>query len=215
MTQALRYILDEALSLDRHAKHAGDWAYRTVLSWKGAVFAQQRELRAFRRAVSRTGQPEVLRLFDKLQETARHLATPALAMPQDLKQQPAWRGQIAELTEKKEHLEEKLARRSAEFHRLQAHLEVTPERVQAVLPENVALVDLLEYTDSSPPSAGKGQWKWERRLAAFVVRRGRPIERLDLGPIEPIAQATAAWRVALGADRAPAPPTSTPAAAAA
>jgi len=95
---------------------------------------------------------------------------------------------------------------------LQAHLEVTPERVQAVLPENVALVDLLEYTDSSPPPAGKGQWKWERRLAGFVVRRGRSIERLDLGPIEPIEEAIAAWRVALGADHAPAPPTSPPAA---
>ena len=81
---------------------------------------------------------------------------------------------------------------------------MTPERVQAALPDGVVLVDLLEYTDSSPPPAGKGQWKWERRLAAFVVRRDHPIVRLDLGPFKPIEQAIADWRVALGADPAPA-----------
>ena len=43
-------------------------------------------------------------------------------------------------------------------------------------------MDFLEYTDFSPPAEGKGQWKWERRLVAFVVRRDRPIVRLDLGP---------------------------------
>ena len=79
--------------------------------------------------------------------------------------------------------------------------------MQAVLPDGVVLVDLLEYTDFTPPPAGKVRWNVERRLAAFVVRRGRPIERLDLGPIKPIEQAIAAWRVALGADPAPAKPT--------
>jgi CHAT domain-containing protein/tetratricopeptide (TPR) repeat protein len=207
MTQNLRHMLDAALSLDRQTKHTGDWAYRAVLSWKGSVFAQQRELRAFRQAVSRTGQPEVVGLFKQREETARHLATLALDVPTDLKQQPAWTRQIAELTEKKEHLEGELARRSAEFRRLQAHLDATPERVQAVLPDGVALVDLLEYTDSTPPPAGRGKWKWESRLVGFVVRRGRPIERLDLGPIKPIEQAIAAWRVALGADSPPAKPT--------
>ena len=212
MTQALRYGLDAALSLDRQAKHTGEGVYRSVLSWKGAVFAQQREVRVFRRAVQRAGgQPEVIQMFDDLQDTARRLATLALAVP-DPKQQPAWSRQVAELTERKEHLEGELARRSAEFRRAQARRETTPERVQAALPDGVALVDLLEYTDSSPPSAGKGQWKSERRLVAFVVRRDHPIVRLDLGPFEPIEQAIADWRVALGADPAPAKPTASQAA---
>ena len=205
MTQNLRYVLDAALSLDRQVKFTGDWAYRSVLSWKGAVYAQQREVRVFRRAVTRTGQPEVLRLFEQLEKTARNLATLALAVPPDLKQ-------IAVLTEQKEHLEGELSRRSGEFHRLQARLEATTERVQAVLPDGMALVDLLEYTDFTPPPAGKVQWNVERRLAAFMVRRGRPIERLDLGPIKPIEYAIAAWRVVLGADQAPAKPTASQAA---
>ena len=118
MSRALRYGLDAALSLDRQAKHTGEGAYRSVLSWKGAVFAQQREVRVFRRAIQRAGgQPEVIQMFDDLQGTARRLATLALAVPPDPKQQPAWRRQVAELTERKEHLEGELARRSAEFRR--------------------------------------------------------------------------------------------------
>ena len=80
-----------------------------MLSWKGAVFAQQREVRVFRRAIQRAGgQPEVIPMFDELQGTVRRLATRALAVPPDPKQQPAWRRQVAELTERKEHLEGEL-----------------------------------------------------------------------------------------------------------
>ena len=111
MTQALRWELDAALSLDRRVKRTGEGAYRSVLSWKGAVFAQQREVRVLRRAVQRTRQPEIIPMFDDLQDTTRRLATLALAVP-DPKQQPAWRHQVAELTERKEHLEGELARRS-------------------------------------------------------------------------------------------------------
>ena len=104
MTQALRYGLDAALSLDRQAKHTGEGAYRSVLSWKGAVFAQQREVRVFRRVVQHAGQPEIIPMFDDLQDTTRRLATLALAAP-DPKQLEAWHRQIADLTARKEHLE--------------------------------------------------------------------------------------------------------------
>jgi len=204
MTQALRSRLDAALSLDRQAKHTGEGAYRSVLSWKGAVFAQQREVRVFRRVVQRAGgQPEIIQMFDDLQDTTRRLATLALAVPPDPKQQSAWRRQVADQTERKEHLEVELARRSAEFRRAQSRREMTPEWVQAALPDGVVLVDLLEYTDSSPPPAGKGQWKWERRLVAFVVRRDHPIHRLDLGPVAPITAAVDRWRKTYGSGPTP------------
>ena len=134
-----------------------------------------------------------------------HAAWPpcALAVPLDPKEQPAWRRKVAELTERKEHLEVELARRSAEFRRAQVRRETTPERVQAALPDGVVLVDLLEYTDSSPPSAGKGQWKEERRLVAFVVRHDHPIVRLDLGPVAPVAAAIARWRKTYGSGPTP------------
>ena len=45
-----------------------------------------------------------------------------------------------------------------------------------------------------------------------MVRRDHPIVRLDLGPFKPIEQAIADWRVALGADPAPAKPTASQAA---
>ena len=84
--------------------------------------------------------------------------------------------------------------------------------MQAALPDGVVLVDLLEYNHFSPPAKGKGKFRTERRLVAFVVRRDHPIVRLDLGPFEPIEQAIADWRVALGADPAPAQPTASQAA---
>ena len=203
MVQALRSRLDGYLSLATDAKLPCESAYRHVLTWKGAVFARQREVRGLRRAVQRAGQPEVIRLFDDRQDTTRRLATLALAVPPDPKQQSAWRRQVAELTERKEHLEVELARRSAEFRREQARRETTPERVQAALPDGVALVDLLEYTDSSPPPAGKGQWKRERRLVAFVVRPDHPIVRLDLGPVAPLAAAVDRWRKTYGSGPTP------------
>jgi hypothetical protein len=38
------------------------------------------------------------------------------------------------------------------------------------------------------------------RLVAFVVRRGRPISRLDLGPIQPIDACVEQWRAATQAN---------------
>ena len=209
MTQALRSGLDAALSLDRQAKHTGEGAYRSVLSWKGAVFAQQREVRVFRRAIQRAGgQPEVIQMFDDLQDTTRRLATLALAVPPDPKQLEAWQPPGRRADERKEHLEAELSRRSAEFRRAEDRREqTTPER-RCRRPCRTASPWSICWSTPTPalPRRVRVKWKWERRLVAFVVRRDRPIVRLDLGPFEPIEQAIADWRVALGADPAPPSP---------
>ena len=158
--------------------------------------------------------PRAARSHPIVRRPAGHRAPPGHPRPGRARPQAAagLEAPVAELTERKEHLEGELARRSAAFRSQRAREQTTPGEVQAALPHDIALIDFLEYTDSSPPAEGKGQWKRERRLVAFVVRHDHPIVRLDLGPFEPIEQAIADWRVALGADPAPAKPTASQAA---
>ena len=53
---------------------------------------------------------------------------------------------------------------------------------------------LLPYRKSYPPKATGQKASPERRLAAFVVRRGRPVVQLDLGPVAAYARALNQWR---------------------
>ena len=115
-----------------------------------------------------------------MQDTTRQLATLALARP-DPRHSPAWRQRISELTAHKEQLEGELAGRGAVFRALRTQDEVSPAQVQAALPHDAALIDLLEYTQFRPPPEGKWDLKLERRLLAFVVRPDRPLALLDLG----------------------------------
>ena len=197
MGQSLRNDLNGYLSLASAARLPADAAYRHVLAWKGAVLQRQRRMHALRRLAREDHQPEVARLAGDLQDTATRLATLALAVP-DPQRRDAWQRQIADLTERKEHLEAELARRSAAFRRERAQQATTPGQLQAALPPGTALVDLLEYTHNEPPAEGKGRWRTEARLVAFVVRPDRPIVRLDLGPVAPIAAAVDRWRATYG-----------------
>jgi CHAT domain-containing protein/tetratricopeptide (TPR) repeat protein len=186
MASRLRYALDTYLDLAPRAKRGGEPAYRPVLTWKGAVLARQRRLRLQRR------HPEMADAFVQLDRVAGRLAALAFAVP-DPKQQATFRRQIEELTEEKERLESDLARRSDGFRQQRKAERLEPERLQAALPPDAALVDFLEYTHLSRPPQGKGPSQVERRLAAFVVRRDS-IEQLDLGPATPIAEDIDRWR---------------------
>ena len=197
MGQSLRNDLNGYLSLASAARLPADAAYRHVLAWKGAVLQRQRRMHALRRLAREDHRPEVARLAGDLQDIATRLATLALAVP-DPQRRDAWQRQIADLTERKEHLEGELARRSAAFRRERAQQATTPGQLQAALPPGTALVDLLEYTHNEPPAEGKGRWRTEARLVAFVVRPDRPIARLDLGPVAPIAAAVDRWRATYG-----------------
>ena len=108
------------------------------------------------------------------------------------------------LTERKDQLEEELTRQSAAFRAARAEARRTPEQLQAALPRDAALIDVLEYTHFSPPPERKGKLKFERRLIAFVVRPDRPIARVELGPLAPIRAAIDAWRPILRREQ-PAP----------
>jgi tetratricopeptide (TPR) repeat protein/CHAT domain-containing protein len=215
MSQMLRDRLDAYLTLAPLAKQSGEAAYRHVLAWKGSVLLRQRRLRLMRQNPEFTTTrlmgvgkdkdgKEVLLIgteaskFEELEAVTSRLATLAFAVP-DPAQQEARRRQIEALTEYKEELEAELARVGETFRQELELTRLTPAGVRALLPADTVLVDFLEHTHSRP--LPKGGWKKERRLAAFVVRRDRPVAQLDLGPVQPIAGAVAAWRKSISQGR--------------
>ena len=193
MARCFRQTLDGYLSACQQQSSQGPASYPYVLAWKGAVFCRQSETRW---AASR---PDLAPLLAEFQETTGRLATLALAVPAT-EEQPAWRRRLEELSQKQERLEAELSRQSEEFRRRRER--VTPEQVQAVLPNECVLVDFLEF-DFSPPLAQAGkEAKTERRLSAFVVQSGGPIVSLNLGPVDPIRKAIDTWRESFGASAA-------------
>lgn len=201
--QFLRGRLDQYLSLALRAGMAGEHTYQKMLAWKGIVFARQRWLRLQRTRAATN--PETARLITDLQKTIVQLANLAFAKPEPEEQEARAR-HIRELTERKEQLESLLARQSADYRGLQALTAQTPARLQAALPVGAALIDFLEYKDSSPPPGGKGKVRREQHVIAFVVRRDRPIVARDLGPVVPLAAAIDRWRSTLTASTPPADP---------
>jgi len=189
MLENLRHRLDSYLSLAPLAKQTAEKQYQPVLAWKGAVGRRQREQRLARQ------RPELAKDFADLDRVSSQLATLAFATP-DPKQQEVRRRKMETLTEEKERLEGKLAGRSAAFRQEQELRNLEPAQLQAALPDNAVLLDFLEYTHRSPSPEKKGQWKTERHLVAFVVRRGA-LERVDLGPTAAVKKAVDDWRLAL------------------
>jgi CHAT domain-containing protein/tetratricopeptide (TPR) repeat protein len=161
--------------------------YRHVLGWKGAIFMGLLTSRTMRH------RPDLKPLFDELELASVRLSTLALRGPRE-NLHATWERQMAELSDRKDELERELAQKSDEFRRDKSLLQMEPAELQRSLPPDVALVDFLEYKQSRMPPSGKGLRIREPRMVAFVVRKDRPIQRFELGPVEPLVKAVAAWR---------------------
>jgi tetratricopeptide (TPR) repeat protein len=139
MLQKLRWYLDSYLSLMVRTGRYTDPGYREMLAWKGIVLRRQRQLRA-------VGEnPELAPVFAQLQRVAAQLARLAWATP-DPKQEAGWHEQVARLSEEKERLEAELSSRSTAYR--QAKRQVTLEELQAAIPKDVVLVDIIEFSRS-------------------------------------------------------------------
>jgi CHAT domain-containing protein len=101
------------------------------------------------------------------------------------------------MSERLKRIQAELSAKSASF--LQSQQKVTADALRKVLPENTALVDLLEYRYSLPPKGGQELFEW--RLAAFVVRPKRPIVLIDLGHYQHMDKAAQRWRRGFGLTR--------------
>jgi len=185
---SMRHTLDGYLSVT-FSERSQEEVYPFVLGWKGLVFVKQRNSRL---AADR---PELAPVLAEMQTAASRLAR--LAFDAGAAGQEAGRKEFAEASERKAKLEAELMRRSREYRA--SRDAATPEGLEAVIPEDVAMVDFLQYrrsfarseADAAPPPA-------EQHLVAFVVRRGRPLARVELGPVEPLGNAIEAWRRTCG-----------------
>ena len=188
MVSSVRRTLDGYLTVTAASDRPCEELYGRVLAWKGSVFVRQRRTRL---AAAR---PELAPLLAELQQVSSRLATLALAVP-DAGQKDLWQRQLAQLGETKERLEAELARRSEEF--AGERRPASAAAVREALAEDVALVDFLEYAHFLP-APGEPEALPPQHLAAFVVRRDRPVVRVELGPAQPAAEAIDVWRGAFG-----------------
>ncbi len=193
--------LDDYLSLVLATRASGEHAYQHLLAWKGTVFARQLHVRELR-AARKDADPELLKLYNRLEEVAARLAMFRFSAPDpisapDPKDGATRAKQVKELDEELERLKADLAKRSADFRARKTREALTPAQLQASLPEDAVLVDFLEYGYSGPAADDPKQWQVERRLAAFIVRRGGLIRAIDLGASRPVAAAVDQWRGSL------------------
>lgn len=195
MTHTARLYLDEFLSLMIGRSAPVDELYVEVLAWKGVVSRRQQTMREMRRALEEAN-PEIAGLYQQLETAARRLAQRSHAEPRS--------GEVAshgldldQLSETVERLERELAAKSAEFRRDVESRSRTPADIRQALPAHVALVDLLEYWHFPKVGDSKQSARPTRRLIAFVSRRGRSTESIELGPAKAIEQAVDDWLAGL------------------
>jgi CHAT domain-containing protein/tetratricopeptide (TPR) repeat protein len=199
MIGKLRSGLDLYLSLATRAHSDCAAVYHELLAWKGTVFARQQNIRLAR--ARGDSDPEVARLFAELGQVTSRLAFLVFnteKSPNDRSR----KHEILELTEEKERLERDLSQRSSAFDRQQRRWRLAPAQLQAALPPDTALIDILEYTHVDTPCQGNGKMPRERRVVAFVIRSDRAIVRVDLGPAAAIDAAVNRWRADLAEDHA-------------
>jgi CHAT domain-containing protein/Tfp pilus assembly protein PilF len=183
-----RRALDQYLSVAIHPGADTDGLYQRVIGWKGLVTARHAEEALLR------DQPDLASLFADLCAARASLARLAAQTPAAAERR-AWRERLAAAQQEKERLEARLAASSAAFY---ASRSVDAKQITRSLPPDAALVDLLEYKHTLPPAARGRPWRGERRLLAFVLRKGEKTVLLDLGATEPIDKAVAEWRHSLG-----------------
>jgi CHAT domain-containing protein/tetratricopeptide (TPR) repeat protein len=168
--------------------------YAALLRWKGAVLARQRALRM----LQSLNEPDLRARADKLQAISGELATVASAIPSP-DGVPAWRQEVIRLANEKERLEADLSAASDAYRRSKAERNLTPDELRRALPSDAVLIDVAEFSCRFAPSSEKREsWKSERRLAAFVVRRDRPVTLVDLGSASALTANVDRWRESLG-----------------
>jgi tetratricopeptide (TPR) repeat protein/CHAT domain-containing protein len=141
---------------------------QTVLRQKGVVLDSLLEDRLVAEA---SGDPKQRVIVDELRSAKQRLNKLQLEVPRDLSEQARQQrdAEKGKLSTEVEQLEAGLARQVAGLGRARRALSVTVEQVQAVLPKQAALIELLHY------SHYLGKRKSEPRYGAIVIgASGKP-----------------------------------------
>jgi CHAT domain-containing protein len=185
MRQEFRLGLDLRLELDERRGADPAETYRDLLTWKGSLLARalrEREVRS---------DPDLAPLVRRLESLRSRVG--ALLLRGVRGGEEGWK-RIERLSREAEEVERELARRGA--GRLAGRAGRVPvEALRKALPEGVVLLDFIAYRRTGVlRSEGRRELSHAHHLAAFVVRRDRPIRRVELGPARPIEDIIRAWR---------------------
>ncbi|MFH7245095.1 MAG: tetratricopeptide repeat protein [Spirulina sp.] len=104
-----------------------------------------------------------------------------------------YRARIDELRQETNRLENELSRRSAEFRVETEPVEI--EAVQALIPTDAALVELVQYRPFNPAASQAERWG-QPRYAAYILHNSGDPKWVDLGDAEPIDTAARAFLAA-------------------
>jgi len=142
----------------------------------------------------RIGSADDRGLLDRLRTTTAELARLALNAPATA--HPETRQQaITALDTQRERLEAELAEHSAEFRSQMQP--VTLEAVQALLPDDAALVEFAIFRPFDPKAERNSDAYGPPHYAAYVLRRHTAPLGIDLGGAAAIDDAISAWRETL------------------
>jgi CHAT domain-containing protein len=166
---------------------AGD-IYACLWPTRAAV---ARLLQERRQALAQKADPETRRLAEHLRATRRQLATLLLAPAEE----PGHAERLRQLSAAKEDLERRLTARLPRAQRERDRQ--GPADLTDRLPAGAAVIDLVLYHHFGKRGEGASDWHY----TAFVLQKGRPIRRVELGPAEPIDVAAMRWRAALVAGK--------------
>ncbi|MEQ8383717.1 MAG: tetratricopeptide repeat protein [Coleofasciculus sp. A1-SPW-01] len=186
---------DAAISLHLNElpknKQAAHLALTTILRRKGRIldfFANNQQL--LRRNLDSDSQT----LLDELSTTRSQLANLIYHQPPNLSAQD-YRNQLSSLSDKADNLEDQLYRRNQEFR--QANQPITIEAIQNLIPENAALVELVQYKPYNPPSENREESWGKPRYAAYILPAQGEVQAIDLGEVEQIESTLYPFRLAL------------------
>jgi CHAT domain-containing protein/Tfp pilus assembly protein PilF len=210
-TEGLNYLAklpltrDGYLSVTRDLVDKSPPAYRVLWQLKGGVagMLQQRRL-----ALAQTQDQATHALAQKLASTRRTLAS-LLRPGTNLRPEQAER--VRELSKEKDNLEKQLADQLPLYRALQERFKREPAELLPLLPADAAFVDLTRYwhIKHDPKVPGLKGERWRLSYVAFVLARGQPIRRVELGQAEPIDQAVTGWRRSLQGGQATSPAAAT------
>jgi CHAT domain-containing protein len=196
------WALDSLLSVSRHLSGTDETSYASVWRSKAAITrlleGRRQELRRLLswKNLSASRRQEIRETRDKLQGTRRALSRLLLATAADPK---AHLRHLQKLSEDKVDLEQQLAKLLPDFARRQALQRQLHTALIKKLPPGTVFIDLLHYV----------RFEWNRKrprkekprctpcYAAFLLRRGQLVQRVELLQAAAIDQAVAAWRAAI------------------
>jgi CHAT domain-containing protein/Tfp pilus assembly protein PilF len=181
------------LSSSLHLPESAEAAYARVWRGKAAVARTLQRRQAFLFDLAKTDSA-TRQTIEAWQECRRQLARllRAPSNPDRLKQ-------LQELTRDKERLERQLAEALPEFAHQQKLDQRPHSRLLETLPDRMVVLDLVQFTrfEQDPQVKGRGGERRTPSYVGFVLARGRPVRRVDLGPAQPIDEAVAQWRKAI------------------